>query len=95
MQSGQPSSENAGVPHLGLLTSWNSRTKRRHLPMENTSRRVKRSFVPMATQSFGCGVAAIGGAADHLDQRITCLIDGHFACQNTRHIDIDMFRHGA
>ncbi len=39
---------------------------------------------------FGCGVAAIGCAFDHVDQSIPGFVNGLLARENAGHIHIDM-----
>jgi hypothetical protein len=46
------------------------------------------------TESFGSGCAAVGGAHDHLDERVAGLVDGHFAGQHAGHVNIDVLAHG-
>src|SRR5689334_16830029 len=47
------------------------------------------------TERLGGGEAAIGGAADHVDERVTGLVERHLAAEYARHVHVDMLRHGA
>ena len=43
-------------------------------------------------ERLGRGEAAVGGAHDHLDQRVAGLRDGHVAAQDAGHVEVDVLR---
>src|SRR5258708_19545698 len=47
------------------------------------------------TEGFGAGEAAVAGAEHYVDQLITGLVHGHFAAQNSRHVEIHVLSHGS
>src|SRR5947207_5277285 len=46
-------------------------------------------------ERFGTREPTVGGSGDQFDQRVARLVDGHFAAQDGRHVQIDVLFHRA